>query len=90
LLLASNIAKELKVESVGGYLYWSTGYAVKSSKRNGKEQHSYYSTDYFSGKKGIISDNKRHFKILITLKTVMFIMYLHFNFSYEFSRGLCW
>ncbi|XP_022182108.1 proto-oncogene tyrosine-protein kinase ROS-like isoform X3 [Myzus persicae] len=51
LLLASNIAKELKVESVGGYLYWSTGFAVKSSKLNGKEQHSYYSTDYFSGKK---------------------------------------
>jgi len=53
LLLASNIAKELKVESVGGYLYWSTGFSVKSSKLNGKEQHSYYATDYFSGKRGI-------------------------------------
>ncbi|XP_050056431.1 proto-oncogene tyrosine-protein kinase ROS isoform X5 [Aphis gossypii] len=51
LLLASNIAKELKVESVGGYLYWSTGFSVKSSKLNGKEQHSYYTTDYFSGKR---------------------------------------
>lgn len=53
LLLASNIAKELKVESVGGYLYWSTGFSVKSSKLNGKEQQSYYTADYFSGKKGI-------------------------------------
>lgn len=52
-LVASNIVKELKVESVGGYLYWSTGFSVKVAKLNGKEQQSYYSTDYFSGKKGI-------------------------------------
>jgi hypothetical protein len=43
----------LKVESVGGYLYWSTGFSVKSSKLNGKEQQIYYSADYFSGKKGM-------------------------------------
>lgn len=65
MLLASNIAKELKVESVGGYLYWSTGFAVKSSKLNGKDQHSYYNTDYFSGKKGKISDNKYNLKFKI-------------------------
>lgn len=87
MLLASNIAKELKVESVGGYLYWSTGFAVKSSKLNGKNQHSYYNTDYFSGKKGKISDNKQNLKLL--LKYIMF-MYLYFNFSYEFSCGFCW
>ncbi|XP_025412408.1 proto-oncogene tyrosine-protein kinase ROS isoform X3 [Sipha flava] len=51
ILLVSDIAKELKVESVGGYLYWSTGFSVKSSKLNGKEQQIYYSADYFSGKK---------------------------------------
>lgn len=52
LLIASNIAKELKVESVGGHLYWSTGFSVKVAKLNGKEHQIYYSTDYFSGKKG--------------------------------------
>jgi len=55
LLLESNIVKELKVDSVGGYLYWSTGFSVKSSKLNGKDQKSYYNADYFSGKKGIFS-----------------------------------
>ena len=89
MLLASNIAKELKVESVGGYLYWSTGFAVKSSKLNGKEQHSYYSTGFFSGKKGIILNNKRDFKFQLLKKKVKYI-YLYFNFSYEFSCGLCW
>lgn len=55
LLLASNIiAKELKVESVGGYLYWSTGFSVKSSKLNGKDQQFYFNADYFSGKRGMI------------------------------------
>lgn len=54
LFITSNIAKELKVESVGGYLYWSTGFSVMSSKLDGKDQQSYYSADYFSGKKGIM------------------------------------
>lgn len=53
-LVASNIAKELKVDSVGGYLYWSTGFSVQVAKLNGKEQQSYYSADYFSGKKGVV------------------------------------
>lgn len=53
-ILSSNIAKELKVDSVGGYLYWSTGFSVESSKLNGKDQKSYYSTDFFSGKKGVV------------------------------------
>lgn len=54
MLIGSNIAKELKVESVGGYLYWSTGFEVKSSRLNGREQQTYYSADYFSGKKGSV------------------------------------
>lgn len=79
MLLASNIAKELKVESVGGYLYWSTGFAVKSSKLNGKEQHSYYNTDYFSGKKGTISDIKSNLKFLVTFK-ICFVYVSIFQF----------
>lgn len=39
---------------MGGYLYWSTGFSVMSSKLNGDEQKIYYNADYFSGKKGIV------------------------------------
>ncbi|XP_050535151.1 proto-oncogene tyrosine-protein kinase ROS-like [Daktulosphaira vitifoliae] len=49
LLISSSTAKELKVESVGGYLYWSTEYSIQSSKLNGKELYNYYTVNYITG-----------------------------------------
>ncbi|XP_050428827.1 proto-oncogene tyrosine-protein kinase ROS isoform X2 [Adelges cooleyi] len=60
LILSNDFVKELKVESVGGYLYWSTEYTVQSSKLNGKGHH-YYTVNHFNGKiMGLAVDSVDH------------------------------
>jgi hypothetical protein len=45
-------AKEIHVDSLNAYLYWSTSYSVASSRLNGQNKTVYYSADLFNGKQG--------------------------------------
>ncbi|XP_072155472.1 proto-oncogene tyrosine-protein kinase ROS isoform X1 [Bemisia tabaci] len=47
------VAKELNVDSVGGYLYWSTGHAVEIAHLNGRKKRSLYPSEPFSGRRVI-------------------------------------
>lgn len=49
-LLLSVVAKELRIDSVKGYLYWSTGYKIECARLNGVEKFEYHDVEYFSGK----------------------------------------
>ncbi|XP_046671359.1 proto-oncogene tyrosine-protein kinase ROS-like [Homalodisca vitripennis] len=44
------VAKELNIDAVEGFIYWSTGHAVESSRLNGKHKKTYYPAELFSGK----------------------------------------
>ncbi|XP_054270502.1 proto-oncogene tyrosine-protein kinase ROS isoform X2 [Macrosteles quadrilineatus] len=44
------VAKELNVDAVEGFIYWSTGHAVESARLNGKHKKTYYPAELFSGK----------------------------------------
>jgi proto-oncogene tyrosine-protein kinase ROS len=46
------IAKEIHVDSLNAYLYWSTSYSVESSRLNGQNKTVYYPAQLFSGKQG--------------------------------------
>lgn len=46
------VAKELNVDAVEGFIYWSTGHAVESSRLNGKHKKTYYPAELFSEKRG--------------------------------------
>ncbi|CAH0553544.1 unnamed protein product [Brassicogethes aeneus] len=44
------VAKELSIDSVKAYLYWSTGYAVECSRLNGDDRIEYQEAQFFLGK----------------------------------------
>ncbi|KAL1139033.1 hypothetical protein AAG570_009094 [Ranatra chinensis] len=46
------VAKELNVDALHGYIYWSTGHAVECAHLNGKQRKTYYPAELFSGKQG--------------------------------------
>lgn len=50
------VAKELKIDSVKAYLYWSTGYAVECSRLNGIGRIEYQEAQFFHGKQGKFVD----------------------------------
>ncbi|XP_041979738.1 proto-oncogene tyrosine-protein kinase ROS isoform X2 [Aricia agestis] len=44
------VAKELNIDSLGAYIYWSTGHAVEGARLNGENKIVYYPAQLFSGK----------------------------------------
>lgn len=46
------LAKELNIDSIKAYLYWSTGYAVECAHLNGVDRMEYHHAKLFSGKQG--------------------------------------
>lgn len=44
------IVKELMLDSLEAYLYWSTGHAVEVSRLNGQDRRYYHSDEIFNGK----------------------------------------
>ncbi|RZF32704.1 hypothetical protein LSTR_LSTR004132, partial [Laodelphax striatellus] len=44
------VAKELNIDAIQGFIYWSTGHAVECSRLNGKQRKTYYPAELFSGK----------------------------------------
>ncbi|XP_046600630.1 proto-oncogene tyrosine-protein kinase ROS isoform X2 [Neodiprion lecontei] len=57
------IVKELMIDSLEAYLYWSTGYAVEVSRLNGQDRRFYYSDEIFIGKQvmGLTLDTENKF-----------------------------
>lgn len=51
-LSISAVAKELEIDSVKAYIYWSTGYAVECAHLNGVDKIDYRKARFFS-KQGI-------------------------------------
>ncbi|XP_045468365.1 proto-oncogene tyrosine-protein kinase ROS isoform X2 [Harmonia axyridis] len=49
-LSISAVAKELEIDSVKAYIYWSTGYAVECAHLNGVDKIDYRKAKFFSGK----------------------------------------
>ncbi|CAG9822767.1 unnamed protein product [Phaedon cochleariae] len=48
--LISELAKELNIDSVKAYIYWSTGIKVECARLNGSERYKYHDVQLFSGK----------------------------------------
>ncbi|XP_057670694.1 proto-oncogene tyrosine-protein kinase ROS isoform X2 [Diorhabda carinulata] len=48
--LLTVLAKELNIDSVKAYLYWSTGIKVECAHLNGVDRFEYHDVQYFSGK----------------------------------------
>lgn len=46
------LAKELSIDALQAFLYWSTGYAVECARLNGAERIVYHPAQLFSGKQG--------------------------------------
>lgn len=46
------LARELNIDSINAYLYWSNGHSVECARLNGAERRPYYSGQLFSGKQG--------------------------------------
>jgi len=46
------VAKELNIDAIQAYIYWSTGHAVECARLNGKNRRTYYPAELFSGKQG--------------------------------------
>ncbi|KAG8223272.1 hypothetical protein J437_LFUL001549 [Ladona fulva] len=44
------VAKELNIDAVHAFIYWSTGHAVECSRLNGEYRRTYYPAELFSGK----------------------------------------
>lgn len=47
------LAKELNIDSIKAYLYWSTGFAVKCAHLNGEDSLEYHPVQLFSGRQGL-------------------------------------
>ncbi|XP_014362622.2 proto-oncogene tyrosine-protein kinase ROS isoform X1 [Papilio machaon] len=52
------VAKELTIDSLAAYIYWSTGHAVEAARLNGENRIIYYPAQLFSGKQvmGLTAD----------------------------------
>lgn len=64
------VAKELNVDAVEGFIYWSTGHAVESSRLNGKHKKTYYPAELFSGKQGNSTLNILIEKVIFLLNSL--------------------
>lgn len=50
--IISNV-KELIIDSLEAYLYWTTGYTIEVTRLNGQERRYYHSDEIFSDKQVI-------------------------------------
>ncbi|XP_006571431.2 proto-oncogene tyrosine-protein kinase ROS isoform X3 [Apis mellifera] len=57
------IVKELMIDSLEAYLYWSTGHAVEVARLNGQDRRYYHSDEIFNGKQvmGLTLDTENRF-----------------------------
>lgn len=53
------VAKELYVDAVNAYIYWSTGIAVECARLNGVERHVYHPAQLFDIVMGLTLDNEQ-------------------------------
>ncbi|KAG5883190.1 hypothetical protein JTB14_018205 [Gonioctena quinquepunctata] len=61
--LLTVLAKELNIDSVKAYLYWTTGIKVECAHLNGADKYEYHDVEYFSGKQvmGLTLDLEQKF-----------------------------
>ncbi|XP_043492014.1 proto-oncogene tyrosine-protein kinase ROS isoform X2 [Polistes fuscatus] len=57
------IVKELMIDSLEAYLYWSTGHAVEVARLNGQDRRYYHSDEIFNGKQvmGLTLDTEHRY-----------------------------
>ncbi|XP_076667958.1 receptor protein-tyrosine kinase sevenless isoform X2 [Andrena cerasifolii] len=57
------IVKELMIDSMEAYLYWSTGHAVEVARLNGQDRRYYHSDEIFNGKQvmGLTLDTENRY-----------------------------
>jgi len=57
------IVKELMIDSLEAYLYWSTGHAVEVVRLNGQNRRYYHSDEIFNGKQvmGLTLDTENRY-----------------------------
>lgn len=57
------IVKELTIDSLEAYLYWSTGHAVEVARLNGQDRRYYHSDEIFNGKQvmGLTLDTENRY-----------------------------
>lgn len=57
------IVKELTIDSLEAYMYWSTGHAVEVARLNGQDRRYYHSDEIFNGKQvmGLTLDMENRF-----------------------------
>ncbi|XP_046814673.1 proto-oncogene tyrosine-protein kinase ROS isoform X2 [Vespa crabro] len=57
------IVKELLIDSLEAYLYWSTGHAVEVARLNGQDRRYYHSDEIFNGKQvmGLTLDSEHRY-----------------------------
>nr|XP_012141859.1 PREDICTED: proto-oncogene tyrosine-protein kinase ROS isoform X2 [Megachile rotundata] len=57
------IVKELMIDSLEAYLYWSTGHAVEVARLNGQDRRYYHSDEIFNGKQvmGLTLDTENRY-----------------------------
>ncbi|XP_012234446.2 proto-oncogene tyrosine-protein kinase ROS isoform X2 [Linepithema humile] len=57
------IVKELIIDSLEAYLYWSTGHAVEVARLNGQDRRYYHSDEIFNGKQvmGLTLDTENRY-----------------------------
>lgn len=48
------MAKEMSIDSINAYIYWSSGLAIECAHLNGSDRFAYYPMDAFFGKQGTI------------------------------------
>ncbi|GAB6030941.1 hypothetical protein CHUAL_007766 [Chamberlinius hualienensis] len=56
------IAKDLNIDSMNGYIYWTTSHTVECSRLNGGDKKMYFQTGIFSGNTviGLTLDSSNH------------------------------
>jgi proto-oncogene tyrosine-protein kinase ROS len=56
------LAKEIKIDALQGWIYYSTGHAVEACRLNGKDKHIYVQLQLYSGKQimGLTLDIENH------------------------------
>jgi len=57
------IVKELMIDSLEAYLYWSTGHAVEVARLNGQDRRYYHLDEIFNGKQvmGLTLDTENRY-----------------------------
>ena len=77
------VAKELNIDAVNAFIYWSTGHAVECARLNGKQRRTYYPAELFSGKQGIYiivnTLQNLYFWLCFTSSFISFLQHIFYN-----------